>query len=138
MTGKCLCGAIEFKFTPKENIAFNCFCSICRRSHGADYATQIPSSKSSLVFISGKDHLTEYKSSQYGNRAFCKTCGSRLMNYADTGISDYMSVSLSCVSANHEIKPAANFQVASKAAWVNPDQGIPSYAKFSDDIAKYM
>lgn len=138
MTGKCLCGGIEFTFTPKDHIAFNCFCSMCRRSHGADYATQIPSSKSSLVFISGKEYLTEYKSSKYGNRAFCKECGSRLMNFADSNISDYMSVSLSCVTSAHTITAAANFQVASKADWVIPDARIPSYAQFSDDIVKYM
>lgn len=133
----CLCGAVVFSFTPLEHTAMNCYCSLCRGSHGADYATQVPASKRSLQVVSGQDKLKEYPSSAYGIRAFCTDCGSRLMNYASVG-SDYMSVALAAVEAGHGIQPSMNLQVASKADWVEPSPHVPSYPEFPPDIGKYL
>ncbi|TVZ40981.1 hypothetical protein P886_0317 [Alteromonadaceae bacterium 2753L.S.0a.02] len=138
MKGQCLCKTIQFEFEPHDQEALNCYCSICRQSHGADYATQVPSSKASLKFISGEDSLSEYQSSKFGIRAFCKHCGSRLMNYAKGDVSKYLSVSLSCIVEPHEIKPIANVQVASKAGWVEPRSDVESFDVFPDYISKYM
>ncbi len=138
MRAKCLCEKIEFEFKPVDGVAMNCYCSICRRSHGASHATQLMSSKTTLKFIRGESYLCEYHSSEHGIRAFCSCCGSRLMNYADHELSDYMSVCLSAVSDEHNIQPSANVQIASKASWAVAVSGIPCYEVFPDDIQKYM
>lgn len=137
MNAQCLCGKIAFEFEPTDGVAMNCYCSICRRAHGADYATQLLSKKSSLRFVRGQALLTEYSASPHGVRAFCSCCGARLMNYAKKG-GDYMSVALSAVTDDHAITPCANVQVASKAAWVEPDARLPSFAEFPEDIGKYL
>ncbi len=36
MLGKCLCGKIEFEAQEIPGMVFNCHCSRCRISHGAD------------------------------------------------------------------------------------------------------
>ena len=137
MKAKCLCGQIEFDFTADKGVAMSCYCSLCRRAHGADYATQLISKKSSLKFIKGETLLTEYASSDNGIRGFCSCCGSRLTNYARAG-SDYMSVALACVTTEHHIEPIANVQVASKAEWVSPNEQVDSFDVFPPDIHKYF
>jgi len=137
MQAKCLCGKIQIKFKTNHDVAMNCYCSICRRSHGAGYATQLMASKKSLEFVSGQSLLSEYSSSEMGIRAFCSHCGSRLMNYAKQG-SDYMSVALSAVIDEHAIKPCANVQTGSKANWVELNQAVPCYEQFPDDMSKYL
>lgn len=137
LNGKCLCGEVEFEFEPVDGVAMNCFCSICRRSHGADYATQLISTKSSLKIIKGREWLKEYSSSEFGVRAFCSNCGSRLMNYAKVH-SNYMSVALPCVVTEHTILPVVNVQVGSKAHWVTPNTQLESFGEFPPDIHKYM
>ncbi len=137
MIAKCLCEKIVFDFTPVDGVAMNCFCSQCRRAHGAGYATQILSTKSSLAITQGESLLKEYASSEFGIRAFCSECGSRLMNYAKSR-SNYMSVSLACVASPHTIKPSANVQVGSKAEWVSPNRDVPCFDTFPPDINKYM
>ena len=97
MTGKCLCGAIEFTAEEIPDMVFNCHCSKCRISHGADYATQAFAVRSSLHFIKGKEVLKEYESTG-GIRTFCSHCGSRLMNYAKNG-GNYLSVAIACLDA---------------------------------------
>ena len=137
MQAKCLCGDVEFEFEPVDDMAMSCFCSLCRRSHGADYATQLISNKETLKITKGEELITEFSSSEFGVRAFCSKCGSRLMNYAKAH-SNYMSVALSSVVSEHNISPAANVQVGSKAAWVNPNPDIKSFDEFPPDIGKYM
>lgn len=137
MDAKCLCEKIHFKFEPRDGLVLNCCCSICRRAHGAGYATQVLSSKDSLEFISGESLLKEYASSAMGIRAFCSNCGSRLMNYAKQG-SNYLSVCLSAVVDDHELKAQGHVQVASKAPWVYLNPDIPCHEKFPDSISKYL
>ncbi len=37
LTGGCLCGAIRYRYQGTLGAAFNCHCSICRRSAGAPF-----------------------------------------------------------------------------------------------------
>ncbi|MET0356503.1 MAG: GFA family protein [Cellvibrio sp.] len=136
MTGKCLCGNIEFEFDPMKRVAMNCHCSRCRVSHGAAFATQLFSSKSSLVFKKGREHIKEFESTG-GIRAFCSNCGSRLMNYAKSG-NGYLSVALSCVQEPHNIKPIANAFVGSKAPWYTPAENIPQFEAMPAGVADYL
>ena len=140
MKGQCLCEKIKFEFDERDEIAMNCHCSVCRRSHGSAYATQLLSSKKSLKITQGKEYLKEYHSPK-GIRAFCSCCGSRLMNYvADNNKydSDYMSVALSAVVSEHNIKPCNNIFVGSKAPWVDIEINETNYEGYPDDVAKYL
>ena len=138
MQGQCLCGQVVFEFTPQELIAFNCFCTICQRSHGALFATVVPASKSSLRFLAGEHCVKRYSSSAYANRVFCGECGSRLYNYADEKVSDYMSVSLACVTSDHSIVPSVNVQTASRALWYTPCNTLQSFDEFPRDFARFL
>ncbi len=137
MLAKCLCEKIQFTFTPVDGTVIKCFCSLCRRSHGADYATQVISSKDSLTFLSGEALLSEFASSQFGIRAFCSHCGSRLMNYASQG-SRFLSVALSAVVDDHHLTPRLQINVASKADWVVASPDLPAEDGVPGSLHKYF
>lgn len=123
--GQCLCGAIAFVVEPLPDLVFNCHCSRCRVSHGADYATQVFADRASLEFLRGQDDLTEYESTG-GLRCFCKHCGSRLMNYAkDNG--DYLSVAAACLDDTYRGRAIAHCFVSAKARWHEPAPGIEQH-----------
>lgn len=132
MTGQCLCGQIIFKAQEIPEVVFNCHCSRCRTSHGADYATQAFAVRDSLEFISGKDKLKEYESTG-GIRTFCSNCGSRLMNYAKEG-GDYLSVAIACLDDTYEGKAVANCFANDKAPWHTINEEIPSFETFPDNL----
>ena len=132
MTGNCLCGEIEFTAQEIPEVVFNCHCSMCRTSHGSDYATQAFAVRSSLVFTKGKEKLKEYESIG-GIRAFCSNCGSRLMNYAKEG-GDYLSVAIACLDDTYEGKAVAHCFVESKAPWHTPNAEIPSFDGFPENL----
>ena len=132
MHGQCLCGAIEFTAQAIPNMVFNCHCSRCRTSHGADYATQAFAVRESLVFLKGKDKLQEYESTG-GIRTFCSHCGSRLMNYAKDG-GDYLSIAIACLDESYHGKAIAHCFTNSKARWHTPTDDIPGYAELPDNL----
>lgn len=132
MNGQCLCGGIEFSATEIPGMVFNCHCSRCRVSHGADYATQAFALRSSLRFTRGQELLKEYQSTG-GIRTFCSHCGSRLMNYAPEN-GDYLSIAAACLDENYTRKAVSHCYAGSKAVWHDPAPGIPCYEELPDDL----
>jgi len=130
MIGKCLCGKIEFAAQAMPELVFNCHCSRCRVSHGADYATQAFAIRDSLKFSKGQDLLTEYESTG-GIRTFCSNCGSRLMNYAKDG-GDYLSIAISCLDSSYQGEAVAHCFAGSKAPWHQLSENIPSFEELPD------
>lgn len=132
MTGRCLCGEIEFTAREIPGMVFNCHCSRCRVSHGADYATQAFADRSSLKFTKGEDKLGEYESTG-GIRAFCSQCGSRLMNYAKNK-GNYLSVAVACLDESYKGKAVAHCFTDSKASWHSPSTDIREFRGMPDIV----
>ncbi len=75
-TGSCLCGAARFSFDQSAPEAAACHCGMCRKqSGGIVMSIQVPAD---ALDIQARDTIRIYKSSQWGERAFCSTCGSGL------------------------------------------------------------
>lgn len=75
-SGSCLCGAVTYTLAnaPKEIGA--CHCNMCRKwSGGIFLGLEAPAD---TVTLNGTDNLTTFSSSEWAERAFCKTCGSSL------------------------------------------------------------
>ncbi|GGE80634.1 GFA family protein [Stappia taiwanensis] len=75
LQGGCLCGAVRFAAEPTAREMAVCHCSMCRRwSGGAFMAVECHG-----VDFEDPAALGVYGSSEYGERVFCKSCGSSLM-----------------------------------------------------------
>jgi hypothetical protein len=73
-TGGCLCGAVRFTATPLTHEVDACHCGKCRKWSGGIYMA-VPCSD---VAIADEAAVSAFKSSDYAERVFCKTCGSSL------------------------------------------------------------
>jgi len=74
-TGRCLCGAVRYKFIHKTNDVTVCHCLMCRRwASGPFFDVEVGKD----ITFTGTDHMTVYRSSEWAERAFCKTCGGNL------------------------------------------------------------
>jgi hypothetical protein len=75
VTGACLCGALRFEVEgPFENL-MHCHCSMCRKHHGAPFATFVSAPAAGFRWLQGEP--IEYRSSPSGVRHHCGTCGSK-------------------------------------------------------------
>ncbi len=128
--GQCLCGEIEFTAEELPGMVFNCHCHRCQKSHGAAYSTQVLCSPGSLQLQKGKEQLKEFRAPT-AVRAFCRNCGSRLMNYSPDKES-YLSVSLGVITERSEFTPIGECYVGQKQKHTQLDTGIPHFEKLPE------
>jgi hypothetical protein len=75
VSGHCLCGAVTFTAKAKSHDVSVCHCSMCNRWSGG--LSMFLDVEGAPVF-EGANTIGLYKSSEWGERGFCKTCGSSL------------------------------------------------------------
>jgi len=125
--GSCLCGKIRFevdKFAPHTG---NCHCSMCRKFHGAAYATIAEARADDFRWISGQDLLKAYTASNDTTRSFCLNCGSSLTFASPTANPELVEIALGCFDDEVPIRPDAHIFVSSGAKWATPADDLPQY-----------
>ncbi len=91
LPGKCMCGACSFTATPTVGGlgAGACHCGMCRKWSGGMYLSV--DCGSSVEFDDGAP-VGSYKGSEWGERLFCKDCGSSLLWQTQDGQNQHVSV----------------------------------------------
>lgn len=75
LNGRCLCGAVRFTVTVASGNLGACHCAMCRTwSGGVLFALD----EVKDLNVSSDGALGIYKSSDWAERGFCKTCGTNL------------------------------------------------------------
>jgi hypothetical protein len=76
LTGRCLCGAIQYECGKPVSNATLCHCRSCRRASGSHVLGLVTVLSQTLRFTAGR--ATEYRSSTAVVRSFCPACGTPL------------------------------------------------------------
>jgi hypothetical protein len=85
--GSCLCGRVRYDIVGSFEVLSHCQCSMCRKHHGAAFATFVSVPLSGFRWLSGESEISTYQSSNYGKRTFCGKCGSVTpVAEADSGV----------------------------------------------------
>jgi hypothetical protein len=74
MTGSCMCDAVKLTAVVEKPHMDACHCQMCRKWAGG-VAMMVECTD---LKIEDETHLGVYKSSDWGERGFCKQCGSSL------------------------------------------------------------
>lgn len=74
ISGGCLCGAVRYTAVPEKYEMDACHCDMCRKWSGGVLMT-VPCED---VVVADDTQLGIYPSSEWGERVFCKTCGTSL------------------------------------------------------------
>ena len=130
--GSCLCGAVQFEAGPFDSMV-HCHCSMCRKHHGAMFATFLGGKADGFRWISGEDQVATYRSSAKGLRPFCRTCGSVLpVVLPQLGMSFVPAGNL---EGDPGIRPERHMFAASAPAWFPITDGLPQSATFPPGFA---
>ena len=84
LRGSCLCSEIRYEIDGPVNEMCNCHCGMCRKAHGAAFATVITAQGSDFRWAQGAEFVETYKSSSELERLFCRVCGSSLVIISHT------------------------------------------------------
>ncbi len=77
-SGQCLCGAAKYQAQAIGTRIGHCHCSMCRKFHGAAFATFAEAASDQFTWLQGEDNLQSYTASNGSTRRFCATCGSSM------------------------------------------------------------
>lgn len=126
-TGQCLCGSIKYEVDKIEPRMGHCHCSMCRKFHGAAFATLGEAKTDNFRWVEGEDLLASYKANNGTIRQFCKECGSSMTFAPSNDIGDLIEFSLGTLDSEIDRYPDAHIFVGSKATWYEISDDLPKH-----------
>ena len=128
LRGSCLCGSVRYEIRGPVGRASNCHCAMCRKAHGAAFATYGRVERGDFAFMSGANDIASYQSSSGVIRTFCKQCGSNLQFINDKWPSTF-SLALGTLDDDPGVQASLHIFVASKAPWFQITDDLPQHAE---------
>jgi hypothetical protein len=133
LSGGCQCGAVRYTINAPARSLVHCHCGMCRKVHGAIFASfsDIPADK--FTIDQGEDNLVSYESSPGNPRKFCKTCGGHILTingefpevvYLSTGTLD------GGAHPGHPEGTESHIFVGSKAPWYEIHDELPQTEEY--------
>src|SRR5690606_16582436 len=110
----------------------HCHCSMCRKHHGAAFATFVGAPHAAFRWISGKDDVARYPSSDHGTRGYCRRCGSVApLEMPEAGAAFLPAGNL---TGDPGIRPQSHMFVGSKASWYTIADDLPQHAAYPPEL----
>jgi hypothetical protein len=123
LVGSCLCGAVRYEVQgPLEKMS-HCHCSICRKHHGSSFSTFVTAARAGFRWLEGASLVETYQSSPFGQRCFCKVCGS-VAPVVEAG-ADVVFCPAGALEGKLGVKPQRHLFVGSKARWHTISDDLP-------------
>lgn len=130
--GTCLCGTVRYEVDGPFSAMMHCHCSMCRKHHGAMFGTFAVAPLMGFRWLAGADNVGKYRSSEHGERQFCRTCGS----VAPILLPD-MDLAI-CPAGNLledlELRPQSHFFAGSRASWYPITDDLQQYEEFPPEF----
>jgi hypothetical protein len=128
--GGCLCGNVRYRIDGPLVHADHCHCSMCRRQHGAAFATYADFDPDDFSWTAGEDRVKVYETAAGAGWCFCRECGSSL---AGTEGGRITSIALGTVEGDPGIEPQSHIFTGSKAQWYDICDELPQYDERAPD-----
>ena len=114
ISGQCLCGAVAFHGTPLPGRGIDlCHCGQCRRWASGPFTTV---RFAGGVVFDREAGLAWFRSSDHGERGFCRDCGSVLF-WRMVGAGAEMAVSAGALGEGHGLGVGRHIWVDDKPGW---------------------
>jgi hypothetical protein len=130
--GSCLCGTIRYDVAGPFNLMAHCHCSMCRKHHGAAFATFVGAPLMGFKWLSGEDHVVVFQSSEKGHRYFCRTCGSVTPTLARE--MDLALLPAGNLLGDLDVRPQSHFFVGSKAPWYTITDSLQQHEEYPPEF----
>ncbi|MCD2530010.1 GFA family protein [Providencia huaxiensis] len=89
--GQCLCGSVKITTAKDISHVSVCHCGMCQKWNGGPgFSVDCGND----LIVEGQEAVTIFASSEWGERAFCKNCGSHLFYHLLSPSTYYVSATL--------------------------------------------
>jgi len=129
-TGGCLCGAVRYRLMSEPFDAGWCHCRTCQLNSGSPAMAFASVPVDDWRITNGEPRRV--KSSEFGHRLSCSTCGTPLAMRVDHQ-PETVDFSIATLDEPSRIAPTFHIFWASKVAWFDPGDDLPRHARFRPD-----
>ena len=126
--GQCLCGAIRSRIADIQASMAHCHCSMCRKFHGAAFATVAEVRTEDFQWIQGADELSAFRSENGTVRSFCRHCGSSLVFESSRADGSVIEIAMGTLDTPVPRQPDAHIFVTNAENWHTICDDLPQYA----------
>ncbi len=130
--GSCFCGAVRYQAAGPFDSMMSCHCSMCRKHHGAAFATYVSTPLEGFRWVAGQNTLLRYQSSPQGMRNSCSVCGSTVPMTLDAQALALLPAGP--LEGELGIRPQAHMFVGSKAPWYTISDGLPQHEEYPPEF----
>ena len=131
-TGGCLCGGVRYELKSEPLDCGWCHCRTCQLFSGAPAMPFASVPAEDFEWTRGEEKVRWFDSSNFGRRAFCRSCGTalqvRVAHQPETV--DFPVVTLDDPG---DAPPEFHIFWGSKVAWFDPGDRLPRHVKFRPD-----
>lgn len=131
-TGQCLCGEIKYQVDEIGSKMAHCHCSMCRRFHGAAFATFGEVKVEHFHWLQGEENLAVYQAPNKTKRKFCAHCGSSLIFEPSGDNHEVVEFSLATLDpspgAMPRLIPDAHIYTSTQVEWLELDDQLPKFS----------
>lgn len=127
--GGCLCGAVRYEVDEFSPRMAHCHCSMCRKFHGAAFATYGEAKLPDFRWLEGEEDLQAYEADNGTTRRFCRHCGSSMAFVSKNYPEEIVEIALGTLDSYLEMSPDAHIYVDSKASWTEIHDSLPQYTE---------
>jgi hypothetical protein len=124
LTGRCLCGTVQYKVADEFRYALICHCSQCRRATGAANKPFAGIELEKLRVVAGQESVLRF-GDEMNHDIRCTKCGSFLYSVVRDG--QYAHVTLGTLVDTPTIRPTDHIFVGSKASWEEITDALPQH-----------
>ena len=132
ITGGCQCGNVRYQVNGELKDFCHCHCSICRRIHGAAFATWGGVSRDEFRYVKGENNLKIYSFSENADSIFCDNCGSTVLVDFKPEL-DMLYITAGTVDGDLNCPPCFHQIVGSKAPWFEITDDFPQHDTWPED-----
>ena len=130
--GGCLCGNIRYELASEPDDCGWCHCRTCQLYGGAPAMAFASVPVQDFAWTKGNDQVRWLKSSSFGERAFCPTCGTPLQIRVEHQ-PETVDFPVATLDEPDSVEPGFHIFWGSKLAWFNPGDDLPKHDKFRPD-----
>ena len=121
-TGGCQCGAVRYKVLTQPVHPYICHCRMCQKQFGNFFGAFVDIANRNFQLTRGD--ICYFKSSDEGERGFCRGCGTPL-TYRYAAL-PRMTVSIGSFDRHSELQPEFQYGVEAREPWFAALSSLPS------------
>jgi hypothetical protein len=124
LTGGCHCGALRYEAREPPVDTGYCHCSICRRTTGAPVLAWASVPVGGFSYVRGAPAI--YRSSEWGQREFCATCGTQIC-FRQSRDATTVDLNTGSLDEPERCPPQMHIYHADRIAWFETADALPRH-----------